>query len=246
MKRVVRLTEKDILNIVKKTIKEQTDPLNPLNNPNYRKTSVPGPVVPSNKKDEIPGGPRWAGGGPGPGKMTEVEKTLKLDGTLFENGIDKIDTNGAQFQKAVNAIKSASLSSLGGIKDVTVIGGASLVGKKQGYDNRALATRRAQNFITAIKSEFPDVNFKLGEPQVGTSEEKNSPQAKSEQFVKLVFTTKKLSMGQAIDHTDVMITGGGQKIQPKVPVTEYVKVCYYFPADIYNLVKDRLKKYQVK
>lgn len=249
MKRVVRLTEKDILNIVKKTIKEQNDPLNPLNNPNYRRTSVPGPVVPSNKRDEIPGGPRMTGGGPGPGQIIQSKETITLDGSLFENGIDKIDTSGAQFQKAINAITRAGFNTLGGIKEITVVGGASAVGSKQGYDNKSLANRRAQNFITAISGRFPDIKFTLGTPQVGTEPfAKNSPEAKKQQFVKLIFNQTQTTRRPAIDHTTVQITGGAQKMKDKTTVKTdgFVKICYELPVDIYNLVKDRLKKYEVK
>jgi hypothetical protein len=85
----------------------------------------------------------------------------------------------------------------------------------------------------------------MGEPQVGTATQKNSPEANKEQFVKLIFKTKSFYRGQAIDNTDAMITGGINKIEQKKLTTQFVKVCYSFPSDIYNVIKDKLKKYEI-
>jgi hypothetical protein len=142
----------------------------------------------------------WFGAGPGPGqlKKTTVSKSVVMDGSLFANGVDRIDQNSPAFKSGINAIKNALLKTKN--LTVNVEGGASAVGKN--YDNKSLAQRRSTNFINAIKSQFPGVKFTTS-TKVGMSTVKDSPQAQKEQYVKLSFTTteEEKYVTQAIDNT---------------------------------------------
>jgi hypothetical protein len=204
MKRTIKLTEKDINNLVKKVIEEQH------------------------------GGGPWFGRAPGPATVgyREVKKPVMMDGSLFANGIDKIDTNSQQFQKGVDAIKNAS-SKIKNL-EVTVQGGASAVGNQSGYDNKSLATRRSSNFIKAIKPIFPNVTFSVGAPIVGVATTKNSPEANAEQFVKLSFNTMGDEMYQipAVDNTANVVRNLGinrKLVTPPKPNENMVTKCVKIP-----------------
>jgi hypothetical protein len=226
MTKIVRLTESDLNRLVKKVISEQQ------------------------------GEGKFTGGGMGPGgvKAKTSSYTVNMDGSLFQNGIDKIDTNSDAFNKGINAISNAiSQTSIsgGGKPTIKIIGGASAVGQKQGYDNSSLAKRRSNNFYNIVKDRFPNVNFIMGNPIVGVATEKNSPQANSEQFVKLVVSGTKtnLSIKQAIDHTTAKINDAAHKAKqdPPKPIeyTTYVTVCYKVPVAYYNTILSPFKKWEV-
>jgi len=229
MARIVRLTESDLTRLVRKVINEQTTTkFNPL----YKPTYVGGTE-----------GKR----GPGFGGVEEKTKsyTVKMDGSLFKNGEDKIDTNSDAFNKGITAISDAAAQSAmgGNPASIRIIGGASAVGQKQGYDNKGLAQRRANNFEAIVKTRFPNVKFSTGEPVVGTATEKNSAAANAEQFVKLVVSGSKtdLNMIQSRDKTAVNLNIGPDKIKEKekVFVEKRWIVCFELSDSDYQKVKDK-------
>jgi len=217
------LTEKDLNRITKKVLSEQPNSI-------YK--------------------PTWVGGkegyrGPGPGGVDERTSsyTVNMDGSLFKNGEDGIDTNSQEFKKGLNAISDATFqSSMSGKKPtIQIIGGASAVGQKQGYDNIGLAKRRANNFYKIVKDKFPNVNFTVGQPVVGTATKKNSSEANAEQFVKLVVSGSKtdLNTRQAIDHTAVNLNIGPNKKRKETVLTEKVYiVCFELTESEYNKFKN--------
>jgi hypothetical protein len=103
-----------------------------------------------------------------------------LDGTLFRLGVDKIDRESSQFKKAIEALKSI------GQATVEIEGGASAVGSDRGYDNDALALRRANNFIKAAREEGVTATM-IPKSNVGVSTVANSKEANSEQYVKIKY-----------------------------------------------------------
>jgi hypothetical protein len=121
----------------------------------------------------------------------------KIDGSLFKNGLDSIDTQNQQFLQVLNKLKTTPKTN-----KVTIIGGASAVGSSNGYDNNALAKRRAINFINALKSNGVDVSRYNISTKVGVSVNKNSPEANAEQFVKIISKVPDKIEG-AIDNTAV-------------------------------------------
>jgi hypothetical protein len=210
MARIIRLNESDLNKIVKKVISEQPNSI-------YKPTRVGGTE-----------GHR----GPGPGGVDEIIKpyTVNLEGSLFKNGEDIIDTNDQQFQKGINAIRDAIIktSMSGGKPTIQIIGGASAVGQKQGYNNMKLATSRANNYYNIIKDKFPKVKFTVGQPVVGVQTEKGDA-ANKEQFVKLFISGSKtdLSTRQAIDHTAVNLNiGPNKKEKDKISTEKRYIVCF--------------------
>jgi hypothetical protein len=129
-----------------------------------------------------------------------VDKTTKLRGGLFKTGSDQVDTNSAEFQKAVN-----QLTPVGNIGNpVEIIGGASSVGSDRGFNNKGLATRRAMNFKTALQNAGVNTkNMFITNVVVGNATERNSPQALEQQYVGYTVrdTDYKIDYQTAIDNT---------------------------------------------
>lgn len=129
-------------------------------------------------------------------KSRNVKKqSITTMGTgLFKNGVDIIDITSNEFKNGLNSIKNL-LNQTELPINLTIVGGASKVGADKGYDNEALAKRRANNFIKAVKESLPSDKF--GRIKFSTSTEigkatvKNSPEANKEQFVKILTTLSK-------------------------------------------------------
>lgn len=102
----------------------------------------------------------------------------------FSNGIDKINPNDPKISEITQLLKNL-LSTNAGQINVTVNGGASAVGSSQGYDNKALATRRRDNLINYLRQTFNNQNLNLipGTVNVGKATVKDSDAAVKEQFV---------------------------------------------------------------
>lgn len=127
-----------------------------------------------------------------------IGKTLTLGSNLFDTGKSTINKTSTEFQTALTSLKSLTPQTT-----VDVLGGASAVGSTQGYDNNALALRRANNMIKALKeSGVTNINF-IAKGIVGTNTQLNSPGAKAEQFVKLTrITAPPIAQSRpAIDNT---------------------------------------------
>lgn len=202
MSKIVKLTESDLLKIVKNVMNEgPDDPKNPL-------------------------GPGWFNKGPGPGglKSTTTSKNIVMGGGLFANGMSQIDTGSAEFKKGTDAISDAIMAGLGGRNggtiSVTVSGGVSAVPYvgdttinpkyKIGQKNVDLANNRSKNFINACKSNprFKNVSFSIGEPIIG-KQTKRGAAADAEQLVQLSFTKTTTSFRDepAVDNTAARYKG---------------------------------------
>lgn len=190
----------------------------------------------------------FTGGGMGLGKINTTTKpvVINMGAGLFENGVDKIDEQSAEFQKGIQALIDVSFqvtqTKIPII--VTVIGGASAVGNAQGYDNKSLAMRRANNFIKIVSQRFKNVQFKVGAPVIGI-ETKKGPKANMEQFVRLVINKTKTETTQmpAIDHTTNKLN-----IVPNNKMTgsdRTIRICYDLPEKYYKFL-DQFKRFEVK
>ena len=139
---------------------------------------------------------------------------IQLGALLFGTGIDKIDVNSTAFQDAVQIVRWLYIQrySSSGRKDGTLIirGSASAVGSSSGYDNFALAVRRAKNLFNALQVWFDKNHTKTvttpvepdqelywdyiekyidieQEAVVGSATRKGSPEALAEQCVYLIW-----------------------------------------------------------
>jgi hypothetical protein len=178
---------------------------------------------------------RYRGGGEGTqgdrdkvtGGFKDIIQDFTIPSGMFLNGVDKIDTNSPEFKDAFNKIKNVIKSTTGNV-DIQVQGGASAVRSSRGYDNKALANRRRDNFINSIKASLGNlsdrINFISKEGQVGKSTTKNSPEANAEQFVKITYPDKvgiynqKLTIGP--ESTDVAQGRLGGKDKSGIPNPE--------------------------
>jgi hypothetical protein len=162
--------------------------------------------------------------------------TKDLGAAMFANSIDKIDTSSPEFKSAVEAIRSAIYGQGAAVKtlneaatkiDVEVAGGASKVGSASGYNNAALADRRRDNFIAAVKTALGNdaqyVNFVTKPAIVGTATVKDSDEAKKEQKVQIKYPALDTVKGSpylnyqtAVDNTSVAT--GNKGTNPLIPV----------------------------
>jgi len=135
---------------------------------------------------------------------------IQLTANLFGTGIDRIDVNSTAFQDAIQLLRWLWIQSYNqaGLPDNKLIirGSASAVGSSSGYDNFALAQRRAKNLFNALQIWFdkntPETNntktrldwsaltkyIKITqEAIVGSATRKGSPEALAEQCVYLIW-----------------------------------------------------------
>lgn len=123
-----------------------------------------------------------------------IKTTMKSTGqATFANGIDTINGNNPEIKRIFNTILAACKVGKNLVctekVDVVIGGGASAVGNAQGYDNKALATRRRDNFINwlntrdAIMMNKQFIIIKQGPTAVGKATVKDSAAAQAEQYV---------------------------------------------------------------
>jgi hypothetical protein len=138
----------------------------------------------------------------------KIPKEITIPGSLFKNGIANIDRNNSNYKEAIAQMKKIPAN-----MSVSIVGGASNVGTKEGYDNDKLAMLRATNFIKAAQSDGVKLDM-IPSGVVGQSTEKNSPKANAEQFVKINFSTEggfKGVEGQDVTSVDKKL--GGREIE---------------------------------
>ena len=168
---------------------------------------------------------------------------IQLTANLFGTGIDKIDVNSTAFQDAIQLLRWLWINQYNQAGQATekllVRGSASAVGSSSGYDNFALAQRRANNLVDALKKWF-DANTPATSPNaqvtldlnwasltkyikitqeavVGSATKKGSPEALAEQCVYLIWVPLnqqrdfQYDLVQPIDNVGVVL--------PKPPIS---------------------------
>jgi len=161
---------------------------------------------------------------------------IQLTANLFGTGIDRIDTNSTAFQDAVQLLRwlwQQRYNQTGQADDKLIVrGSASAVGSSSGYDNYALAQRRANNLVNALQTWFNknkpgteagpaviDLDWtkltkyvKISkDATVGKATKKGSSEALAEQCVYLIWVptneqdTFKYDLVQPIDNTATVI-----------------------------------------
>jgi hypothetical protein len=222
----IRLTESDLIDLIKKMINESDKEINE--------------ALGSGSTNERPD------------KLTTSlqDKTVQLGKNLFKLGSDEINTQSDEFIKAKDI-----LSKIGKSGKVTLQGGASSVGQKNGYNNEALASRRAANFKKALADAGVDVsNFTIDKGIVTPNTDvPNSEAANNAQFVRFAVSTLMANSQQqlAIDNTARKIVPISKIVGPKPVVVEpenanVAEFRIVFPKDktandIYGLIKTALK-----
>lgn len=187
-----------------------------------------------------------------------VGKTVQLGQNLFKLGSDEINTGSEEFRKAVNIFSKITPESK---ESVTIQGGASSVGSKNGYDNKGLAERRAKNFINALKDAGVNTtNFSVV-PGVVTpnTDVANSPEANAAQFVRFTVASPNAAISQQLgrDNTSREIIPISKIVGPKKQKDQETDKNYYrdyrivFPKnissnEIYEILKQSLKGKVIK
>lgn len=173
---------------------------------------------------------------------------IQLTANLFGTGIDKIDVNSTAFQDAVQLLRWLWLQRYNqtGLADNKLIvrGSASAVGSSSGYDNFALAQRRANNLVDALQKWFdknspetsPDPSATVNldwsaltkyikiskDAVVGSATRKGSPEALAEQCVYLIWVPVnkqqdyQFDLVQPIDNVGVVL--------PKPPISSITPI----------------------
>jgi hypothetical protein len=124
-------------------------------------------------------------------KIVEGEP-VRLGGTgLFKTGSSVVDTNSVQYKDAVNILKWFAQNKGKYKGTVRIVGSSSAVGSK-GFDNFALAKKRAEALVNAIKKS-PEAESLKGltvviDAIVGKATKANSPEAIAEQCVYIAFS----------------------------------------------------------
>jgi hypothetical protein len=155
---------------------------------------------------------------------TEV-KTLGQN--LFKTGSAEINKDSTEFKSAVNDLKKSTT-----LNDIEIQGGASLVGQKSGYNNMALANRRAQNFVNALIESGVNKNFVIIKSVVGGSDVRDSKEALEAQFVKYGYNiiNPNLNTTTAIDNTATVVPPNLRDISMKTNDT-YGRIYYEVTYD---------------
>jgi len=172
---------------------------------------------------------------------------IQLTALLFGTGVDRIDVNSTPFQDAVQIVKWLYIQSVKTYQSQTPLkgtliirGSASAVGTSSGYDNFALAQRRAKNLFDALEVWYDKNHPKTEVDQatdwhciekyvpikqeavVGSATRKGSPEALAEQCVYLIWVPVgqhndfQYDLVQPIDNVRVVL--------PKPPISTIVPV----------------------
>jgi hypothetical protein len=163
---------------------------------------------------------------------------IQLTANLFGTGIDKIDVNSTAFQDAIQLLRWLWINQYNqsgqASEKLIVRGSASAVGASSGYDNFALAQRRANNLVDALQKWFdkntpatsPDTKVTVDlnwasltkyikiskDAVVGSATKKGSPEALAEQCVYLIWVPVnkqqdyQFDLVQPIDNTATVVT----------------------------------------
>lgn len=172
----------------------------------------------------------------------------------MKTGSDDVDINTDVYKNLKKSLASNSGNISG--SEVSIIGGASAVGSKQGYDNKALAGRRAEKLKAQLIKDIPGlatkVKFKVTSV-VGTSDKFNSPEALKEQFVmvsismpgKGIIKTNSEVDNTAVDTGFKVIRDEKNKFKFDKPIPES-RICLRIPSNLENDFKLALKEFRDK
>jgi len=223
MKNTIRLSESELISMIERIIKEDN----------------------------------FQGGGKGYGYYKQqlggvVKQNFTFGKDKMKTGSDAIDTGTKEYIDLVNQLNLIMLTETVGKPIVTVTGGASAATKTAGYDNNALALRRANNLVAQLKRDVLGIEKKVTFNVKGVVDKNatvvNSDMAYKAQFVKVSFQADVISDVRTYmerDNTAVdPFQRGGKKVSdggddddefPIIPNPKLKRVCVKIPE---NRVED--------
>lgn len=185
----------------------------------------------------------------------KIKQTYKFDKSKMKTGSDDVDIASKEYGDLVTSLRAIiKNTNITGPINVTVTGGASAVGSSSGYDNNALAKRRATMLINQLQKDIPNLKTKFKfniKGVVGKSTKLNSPEAMAEQFVKVDFDYNDVQVvKQRIesDNTTVApyIPGRGgintDEITPKI--IKVKRVCIRIPESLVDEFKQKISEFK--
>lgn len=161
------------------------------------------------------GGQRGGGSGDGTGfykdKVSyDFSTPLVFNKDKFKTGTDTIDRNSLEYKKLKNMLAALPTDKTQHV--VNIIGSASTVGSENGYDNKALAGRRAEKLAAQLMKDIPGlqnkVKFNISGQVVPGTNVPESPEALAAQKVTVSFdkkTQRFVSVPVEIDNTAAKI-----------------------------------------
>lgn len=177
-----------------------------------------GDVKPLVNEDNLQGGGLGASRDPNTGKkrgtgyfkddiIRKMKQTYTFDRSKMKTGSDEVDNTSKEYGDLIVSMRGIlNNRNIRGPLNVFVTGGASAVGSSSGYDNTALAERRASKLIAQIRKDIPNVNTKFKfvtkPPVIGKATKLNSPEAMAEQFVKVDFDYNEMQVAKQSIESD--------------------------------------------
>ncbi len=142
---------------------------------------------------------------PGQQDLQVVKGNMNIPGqALFKIGSNVLNKTSDYYKKSISELKRVIQNGVGQI-DVTILGGASAVGSNRGFDNNALAKRRADAYDNAIKTDLGSGYDKLTIKKNGIvgKETVVSDKSRAEQFVKVSYKSNvpKADISTQVDTT---------------------------------------------
>ena len=170
----------------------------------------------------------------------DTNKTVNFGKDKMKTGSDEVDVNSLEYLDLKDRLKK-EMTNNNSTSPITVnvLGGASKVGSSSGYNNKALAKRRADKLVNQLRKDLPGVDKKfkfVTNGVVGTSTKLNSPEAYKEQFVNVSFSepsTGFIKTSTETDNTAVNIPKFYDKTTNKIVNGGKLKrVCVQIPEDL--------------
>lgn len=188
--------------------------------------------------------------------LDNFKQSFNFDNSKMKTGSDDIDITSSEYTKLVNQLKLIMKNNkIKGPINISVTGGASNVGSSSGYNNQALAERRANKLITLLKKDIPNLNSKFNftvKGVVGNSNKANSPEALAQQFVKVNFDYDEISsIKQSIEIDNTAVDPYKPRVDdilgnvvPKAGSSK--KVCLVIPDSLMAEFKGNISNFKKK
>lgn len=207
MKKIIKLSESDLYRIVNRILNEDNKTTNPKYLDKIRRDNYINPTVATNARGEGEGYYKSNVG-------YTTTQSFSFSKDQIETGSDQVKKETPEYKRLVIAMNNTPSPKDGKKYKMTITGGASAVGSSSGYDNKALAKRRADKLVQSLSQDVSNINNKFNittSGVVGTSTKLNSAEAYKEQFVNIKLELPKFVADKSFIESDNTVTthGGG-------------------------------------
>lgn len=181
--------------------------------------------------------------------IVDKPKSITLSKDSFKTGSDVMDTTSSEYQELKKQLTNL-LNSKGKI-NAQVIGSASSVGNKQGYDNEALAKRRAEKLVSLLYKEIPGiqnkVNFSISGQVVPNTDTPESKEALAAQKITVNFSIpNKTEVPRNVEADNTVVGVDNKKIVGGKQKRVCVKIPEAFVEDYKKMLREFKNKHMLK